>query len=537
MENIHALIGRCGLGTIEGEIIPVSGGFMHRMFKVRTSSGTYAVKALNPEVMSRPDALRNYAEAEKLERILEDNGLPIVAALSFDDKKMMETNGRFYYIFPWQEGRITDFNEISTEQCFIAGSLLGRIHGIDAQNTEAEEPELSEVDFASLLDTAVKKESVIVPVLKENLTLLENAQKQLNEARRMLPSMRAICDDDMDPKNIMWHEDNAYIIDLECLEYGNPIASVLNLALQWSGTVTGNFNREKLKAFYEGYLKAYDNGFRSYDELFGIAYTWIEWLEYNIRRALGMVSSDAWEIGLGEKETLSTINRIRYLASIQDEICSVLNDLPAPDPENYDTHDDRLCYIDLVFEGELTDIPHYELPEGYRFVPYRDGDKKAWIDIELSAKEILSMEHGEECWRRYYGNAEAELSQRMFFIEDETGSKIATATAFYDIHGKGRPGEGQLHWVAVKNEAQGRGLSKPLITYVLGVMKKLGYTSVKIHTQTNTWLACKVYSDLGFRPEADSMSEDRAGWKMAELLTGRAILKADTRAGSPFIQG
>ena len=64
---------------------------MHRMFKVRTSSGTYAVKALNPEVMSRPDALRNYAEAEKLERILEDNGLPIVAALSFDDKKMMES--------------------------------------------------------------------------------------------------------------------------------------------------------------------------------------------------------------------------------------------------------------------------------------------------------------------------------------------------------------------------------------------------------------------------------------------------------------
>ena len=109
----------------------------------------------------------------------------------------------------------------------------------------------------------------------------------------------------------------------------------------------------------------------------------------------------------------------------------------------------------------------------------------------------------------------------MFFIEDETGSKIATATAFYDIHGKDKPGEGQLHWVAIKKEAQGRGLSKPLITYVLGVMRELGYTSVKIHTQTNTWLACKVYSDLGFRPEADSLSKTKAGWKMIEMLTGR----------------
>lgn len=524
MENIHALTAGCGLGTIEGEIIPVSGGFMHRMFKVRTSSGTYAVKCLNPEVMSRPDALKNYAEAEKLERILEDNGLPVVAALSFGGRKMIKEGGRFYYIFPWQEGSITDFNEISAEQCHTAGSLLARIHRIDAQNTESKEPELSEVDFASLLDAAVKKESVIAPVLKENLALLEKAQKHLNEARRLLPSMRAICDDDMDPKNIMWHDDRAYIIDLECLEYGNPIASVLNLALQWSGTVTGDFSRENLKAFFEGYLDSYDNGFRSYDELFGISYTWIEWLEYNIRRALGMISSDTGEIGLGESETLSTVNRIRYLASIQDEICSVLNDLPAPDPANYETHDDRLCYIDLLFEGDLNNIPEYELPEGYRFVNYSDGDKEAWIDIELSAKEILSREHGEECWQRYYGNAAAELLQRMFFIEDETGNKIATATAFYDIHGKGKPGEGQLHWVAIKNEAQGKGLSKPLITYVLGVMKELGYTSVKIHTQTNTWLACKIYFDLGFRPEAESLSKTKAGWKMVGMLTGRKML-------------
>ena len=106
----------------------------------------------------------------------------------------------------------------------------------------------------------------------------------------------------------------------------------------------------------------------------------------------------------------------------------------------------------------------------------------------------------------------------MYFIENEAGEKIATATAFYDIHGNGKPGEGQLHWVAVKKNSQGKGLSKPLITYVLGVMKQLGYTSVKIHTQTNTWLACKVYYDLGFHPEAESFIKNRFGWKMIEAL-------------------
>ncbi len=112
----------------------------------------------------------------------------------------------------------------------------------------------------------------------------------------------------------------------------------------------------------------------------------------------------------------------------------------------------------------------------------------------------------------------------MFFIENKSGEKIATATAFYDIHGNAKPGEGQLHWVAIKKDYQGKGLSKPLITYVLNVMKSMNYDRVKIHTQTNTWLACKVYYDLGFRPEKESLKKNRFGWKMTEKLTGIKIL-------------
>ena len=72
MHNIRALAERCGLGAIEGQILAVSGGLMHKMYKVKTTSGTYAVKCLNPGIMSRPDVMKNYAEAERLEKILED---------------------------------------------------------------------------------------------------------------------------------------------------------------------------------------------------------------------------------------------------------------------------------------------------------------------------------------------------------------------------------------------------------------------------------------------------------------------------------
>lgn len=513
MEEIKTIISNLfsqyNLGDVTGDITPVSGGLMHKMYKVQTACGTYAVKCLNPQIMKRPGVFENYARAEALEKILEENGIPVVPALIFDGKKMLELDGLYFYIFAWQEGQITDAENISKEQCFKAGEILGRIHSLKSQNVEASEPELSTINFSDYLKPG-----------DENLKLLEYAQIKLNQARKMLPPMKAISNDDMDPKNIMWQNGTPHVIDLECLGYSNPIESCLNLSLQWAGTVNQKFSKENLAAFFKGYLSAYDNGFRSYDELFGIAYTWLEWLEYNLKRSQGMEAKTEEEIQLGRTEVVNTIARIKYLRSIEKEVCDVLETLPPPDSKNYKTHDDSLCYIDLTFEGGLDAIPHYALPEGFCFVNYQSGDKAAWIDIELSAGEVLNPEHGQECWNRYYGKREAELPERMFFIEDTNGNKIATATAFYDIHAGDSPKNGQLHWVAIKKEAQGKGLAKPLITHTLKKLKELGYDKIKIHTQTNTWLACKIYHELGFMPSEESFNKQRFGWKMVGLLTG-----------------
>ena len=96
------------LGQVTSPISPVSGGFMHRMYKVCTENQTYAVKLLNPEIMKRPAAMSNYKKAERLEAILESARIPIVPALIFDGKKMQEFQGNYFYIFDWHEGSITD---------------------------------------------------------------------------------------------------------------------------------------------------------------------------------------------------------------------------------------------------------------------------------------------------------------------------------------------------------------------------------------------------------------------------------------------
>ena len=316
------------LGDIALPVVPVSGGFMHRMYKVSTANHTYAVKHLNPEIMKRPAAMANYKKAEQLEAILESAEIPIVPALVFNGKKMQELQGNYFYFFDWHDGDITDWSNITPEQCRKAGNIQGRIHAIETKQSTSSAPELSTINWNEYLakataigDGTPAKE--VETLLKENLPLLEYAQTELNKARQALPNITTIIDEDMDPKNVMWENEEPVVIDLECLDYGNPISSAIQLSLLWSGITLCNFDAEKQKAFFDGYFEAYDNGFRDYKSVFGLTYTWIEWLEYNIQRALGSCQDKA-EQEMGLTEVKNTINRIKYIHQMEDKIKSNL---------------------------------------------------------------------------------------------------------------------------------------------------------------------------------------------------------------------
>lgn len=192
----------------------------------------------------------------------------------------------------------------------------------------------------------------------------------------------------------------------------------------------------------------------------------------------------------------------------------------------FDNHDDRIKYYELLLERDLDTFPRFSLPEGYKFVFYKQGDRDNWINIEKSAKEFSNYEQGLDAWNRYYADNECLLFNRMVFIENKNGEKVATATAYHDITNRDKSGDGWLHWVAVCREYQGKGLSKPLISHVLNIMCELGYTHAKIPTQTTTWLACKIYLDFGFVPLPQNAVNSRDGWQIIKTLTNHPALSS-----------
>lgn len=90
-----------------------------------------------------------------------------------------------------------------------------------------------------------------------------------------------------------------------------------------------------------------------------------------------------------------------------------------------DNHDMRLKYYELVLKSSsLENLPGFSLPKGYRYVYYREGDKKDWIAIETSAREFVLPMEGEAAWEKYYAGKEKELEERMFLKRLWTAKKL-----------------------------------------------------------------------------------------------------------------
>ena len=190
------------------------------------------------------------------------------------------------------------------------------------------------------------------------------------------------------------------------------------------------------------------------------------------------------------------------------------------------TLDRRIRHVKLELErDDLENLPVYPLPEGYRFVFWQPGDERAWLDIEGPAGEFDTDEQGMVKWNKYFAPHTDELGHRMVFIEDAQGRKVATASAYFDVRGKDSRDVGYLHWVAVHPDAQGKGLAKPLISYVLSLLREMGHTHTKIITQTTSWLAVGIYMSFGFRPEKENAVEGAEGWRIIRTLLDKPGLE------------
>jgi len=195
--------------------------------------------------------------------------------------------------------------------------------------------------------------------------------------------------------------------------------------------------------------------------------------------------------------------------------------------------DNKIKYYELLMKYEDTSkFTKYDLPEGFHYELYKPGDEEEWVKIHIESGEFTSIEQGLKYFHDFYDSFIDELDKRCIFIVDNsTNEKIGTATISL-LKEKEFGYDAAVDWVAIKRRYQGKKLARPLISKFVELAKDLGHKQIILHTQTNTWLAAKLYLDYGFEI---LNKEEIIGWSILKTLTNHEKLNDYTNIPSQEI--
>ncbi|WP_235439598.1 phosphotransferase family protein [Paenibacillus sp. DMB20] len=126
---------------------------------------------------------------------------------------------------------------------------------------------------------------------------------------------------DLDPKNVMWKQENPIIIDWESTGDINPKHDLIETAVYWSMNESGGIDKGKFQAFVGGYQERY--GIVDADWRIVLEHGYLsklDWLEYSLKRSLQIECTDDSEQEMGTKHVAGTINALKEY----EEMVSVL---------------------------------------------------------------------------------------------------------------------------------------------------------------------------------------------------------------------
>lgn len=89
------------------------------------------------------------------------------------------------------------------------------------------------------------------------------------------------------------------------------------------------------------------------------------------------------------------------------------------------TIDNTIHYYELLmYYDDTSNYIDYELPKGYHYEFYKDGDEDDWVDINLSTGLIPSKRKAHEYFHLFFHSFLNKLNERcVFIVDDSTNEK------------------------------------------------------------------------------------------------------------------
>lgn len=324
-ENI--IISLCALFNLGNPIskpIRIFGGLCHKIYKIDTDVGCFAIKKLSKNVNLFDEKIRN--NYELTEEIAEDfykNGINSIVSKKVNGKHVALIEDRFFMVYPFVDGQALPTEIVSKEHAEKIISEVIKIHKLNLNIDGLENPEFHvylKEEIIELVNVAIDKNCSFSKLLSNNLEIILELNDKYKTETQYFKDDLVISHTDLDQKNVLWDNDqNPVLIDWESAKKINKTLDIISVSLDWSGIITNDFDKdlfvELLKKYKQSGLGLNESLLK--DAFFVISGNWLNWIFFNIKRACS--DDDLEEKRLGETEVSKCLPIIFKLLKLSKE--------------------------------------------------------------------------------------------------------------------------------------------------------------------------------------------------------------------------
>ncbi len=312
-QTMNLICERFTIGQMISEPVRLTGGLMHETWRLQTTTGSYVLKRLNPDIMRRPEA-RNYFKMSEDVAVQASFHLAALPARRIKEQAVQTIDGSDYLLFDWINGKALSANQLRSAHARQIGVQLGRLHGLTVATTGFLKPDTSStsIDWNGHLEEGKRQQAKWLQLFMEEQEHLQRIERLAQKAQKQLPVDWIVSHRDLDPKNVLWTPTGPVLIDWESAGLIHRAVDVFETACYWSKQENNTFDHVRFNAFLDGYATNQRLPDVDWKHVIDSSVQGkLDWLNFNLERSLGKSGIPEAERVLGTEQVVLTIKELR----------------------------------------------------------------------------------------------------------------------------------------------------------------------------------------------------------------------------------
>lgn len=300
------------LGRVK-EIIKVNSS-QNKVFEVITDSGKFILKQYSKDAIKGKKDLNKRIIQIEISEQFNKKGINVILPLKFGKNYFVKYIDDYYLIYDYYEYRIIDEDELTLKEIEILGKTLAKMHKLNINEDLEWQYKKINIDYEMCLNSFEKINDKLYDCLKKNIEQLILLTKDCNDFDDLLDNF-CISHNDYKLKNILWDDEDMYLVDFDACALANPYVALAEAAYSLSRQ-NGIINLDFYELFLKSYLDIYqcDTDFKKALKM--AMNGKLQWLEYMINKLLNNDLTMINDIISLIKEVILYINNINNFYNI-----------------------------------------------------------------------------------------------------------------------------------------------------------------------------------------------------------------------------